>query len=172
MLEFGTCLREMCVAGSGNSFISWYGLEWALKPPYIEKIRWASSTCKEPAQEHTAIGKCDCIKALWKSHYVTKTCLLNIMQMDLKIALCTFEIILYYFQSPRKFSHTKGEVGFLVKCHTTHKARSMSLTPEMWSHKKIPSLCIAKENKIRFTMGTVAVNLKREMSFIYSKWKT
>lgn len=62
MLESGTCLHEKCVAGNGKSFISWYGLELSLKPAYVEKLRWASFSCREPAQGNIATGKYDYIK--------------------------------------------------------------------------------------------------------------
>lgn len=139
MLELETCLCEIRVAGNGNSFISSCGLELSLKPTYIENLRWASSFSKEPAQRTRATGKYDCIKHYGNPTDFTKISLLNKMQRDLQIVLCTSEIIIYYFQSPSKVLSPNKKQDFCSSAMPLMEACSLSMTLEMSSCKNIPS---------------------------------
>lgn len=93
------------------------------------------------------------------------------MERDLQVVLWTSEIITYCFQSPRKVLPPNEKQDSWSSAIPLVQAHSTSMTPEMSSHKNIPSFfpCISKENKIRFTVGIVAVKLSMEvLLFLHS----
>lgn len=75
-------------------------------------------------------------------------------------------------QSPRKDLPPHEKQDTWPSAIRLLQSHNKSTTPEMSSHKSIPSYfyCIAKKIKIRFTKGIAAANLNTEvLLFLHSK---
>lgn len=95
---------------------------------------------------------------------------LNIMQRDLQVVPQTSEIPIYYIQSPRKDLPPHEKQDTWSSAIRLLKSHSMYTTPEMSTHKSIPSYFFVLQRKSKSDLGIATANLNKEvLLFLHSK---